>query len=69
MEDVRPLRKILFNSSLNISDDKLTEITCTTKHAENDMKYLDRHHTQVQTFKGKLYRPMDPSFPVKQQIV
>lgn len=69
MEDVKALRKILFNSSLNISDEMLTEIMCTTKHAENDMKYLDHRHVLVQTFKGKLYHPTDPSFPVKQQIV
>ena len=69
MEDVKALRKILFNSSLNISDEMLTEIMCTTKHAENDMKYLDHRHALVQTFKGKLYHPTDPSFPVKQQIV
>ena len=42
---------------------------CTTKHTENDMKYLDHRHALVQTFKGKLYRPTDPSFLVKQQIV
>ena len=69
MEDVRALRKMLFNSSLNISDEMLTEIKCTTKHAENDMKYLDHRHALVQTFKGKLYHPTDPSFPVIQQIV
>ena len=69
MEDVRALRKILFNSSLNISDEMLTEIMCTTKHAENDMKYLDHRHALVQTYKGELYHPTDPSFPVKQQIV
>lgn len=69
MEDVKALRKILFNSSLDISDEMLTEIMCTTKHAENDMKYPDHRHALVQTFKGKLYSPTDPSFPVKQQIV
>ncbi len=69
MEDVRALRKILFNSSLNVSDEMLTEIMCTTKHAENDMKYLDHRHALVQTFKRKLYQPTDPSFPIKQQIV
>ena len=69
MEDVRALRKILFNSSLNSSDEMLTEIMCTTKHAENVMKYLDHRHALVQTFKDKLYHPTDPSFPVKQQIV
>lgn len=68
MEDVRALRKILFNSSLNISDEMLTELMCTTKHAENDMKYLDHRYALVQTFKDKLYHPTDPSFPVKQQI-
>ena len=40
MEDVEAVRKILLNSSLNISDKMLTEIRCTTKQAENDMKYL-----------------------------
>lgn len=69
MKDVRALRKILFNSGLNISCKMLTEIMCTTKHTENDMKYLDHFHALVQSFKGKLYHPSNPSFPVKQQIV
>ena len=69
MEDVKALRKILFNSSLNICDEMLTESMSTCLHAENDMKYLDHRHALLQTFKGKLFHPTDASFPVKQQIV
>ena len=69
MEDVKALRKILFDSSLNICDEMLTENMCTSKHAENDMKYLDHRHALLQTFRGKLFHPTDASFPVKQQIV
>jgi len=69
MEDVKALSKILFNSSLNICDEMLTESMSTYLHAENDMKYLDHRHAQLQTFKGKLFHPTDASFPVKQQIV
>ena len=50
MKDVRALTKILFNSSLNISDEMLTEIMCTTKNTDNDMKYLDHRQALVQTF-------------------
>ena len=65
----KALRKILFNSSLNICDEMLTESMSTCLHAENDMKYLDHRHALLQTFKGKLFHPTDASFPVKQQIV
>ena len=44
MEDVRALRRIVFDSRLNISEDMLTENMTTTQYAENDMKYLDRRY-------------------------
>lgn len=40
MEDVKVLRKILFNFSFDISDEMLMEIMCIIKYVENDMKYL-----------------------------
>lgn len=68
MEDVRALRRIVFDSRLNISEDMLTENTSTTQYAENDMKYLDRRYELLQTFRGTLYHPTNAEFPIKQQI-
>ena len=63
MEDVRALRRIVFDSRLNISEDM-----STTQYAENDMKYLDRRYELLQTFRGTLYHPTIAEFPNKQQI-
>ena len=68
MEDVRALRRIVFDSRLNISEDMLTENMSTTQYAENDMKYLDRRYELLQTFCGTLYHPTNAEFPIKQQI-
>ena len=68
MEDVRALRRIVFDSRLNISEDMLTENMSTTQYAENDMKYLDRRYELLQTFRGTLYHPTNAEFPIKQQI-
>ena len=54
MEDVRALRRIVFDSRLNISEDVNMS---TTQYAENDMKYLDRRYELLQTFRGTPYRP------------
>ena len=51
MEDVRALRRIVFDSRLNISEDMLTENMSTTQYAENDMKYLDRRYELLRTFR------------------
>ena len=64
MEDVIALRKIVFD----ISEDMLTENMSTTQYAENDMKYLDRRHELLQTFRGTLYHPANAEFLIKQQI-
>ena len=50
MEDVRALRRIVFDSHLNISEDMLTEYMSTTQQAKKDMKYLDRRYKLLQTF-------------------
>ena len=68
MEDVRALRRIVFDSRLNISDDMLTENMSTTQYAENDMKYFDRRYELLQTFRGTLYHPTNGEFPIKQEI-
>ena len=68
MEDVRALRRIVFDSRLNISEDMLTENMSTTQYAENDMKYLDRRYELLQTFRGTLYHQPNAEFPIKQQI-
>ena len=68
MEDVRALRRIVFESRLNISEDMLIENMSTTQYTENDMKYLDRRYELLQTFRGTLYHPTNAEFPIKQQI-
>ena len=68
MEDVKALRRIVFDSRLNISEDMLTENMSTTQYAENDIKYLDRRYELLQTFRGTLYHPTNAEFPMKQQI-
>lgn len=68
MEDVRALRRIVFDSHLNISEDMLTENMSTTQHAEKDMKYLDRRSELLQTFRGTLYHSTKAEFPIRQQI-
>ena len=68
MEDVRALRKIVFDSRLNISEDTLIENTSITQYTENNMKYLDRHYELLQTFRGTLYHQTNAEFSIKQQI-
>ena len=68
MEDVKALRRIVFDSRLNISEDMLTENMSTTQYAENDMKYLDRRHELLQTFRVTRFHPTNAEFPIKQQI-
>ena len=68
LEDVKALRRIVFDSRLNISEDMLTENMSTTQYAENDMKYLDRRHELLQTFRGTLFHPTNAEFPIKRQI-
>ena len=64
----RALRRVVFDSRLNISEDMLTEHMSTTQYAENDMKCLDRPYELLQTFRGTLYHPTNAEFPIKQQI-
>ena len=68
MEDVRALRKIVFDSRLNISEDMLIENTSITQYTENNMKYLDRRYELLQTFRGTLYHQTNAGFPIKQHI-
>ena len=49
MEDVKALRRIVFNSRLNISEYMLIENMSTTQYAENDMKYLDFRYELLHT--------------------
>ena len=68
MEDVKALRKIVFDSRLNISEDMLIENTSITQYTENNMKYLDRRYELLQTFRGTLYHQTNAEFSIKQQI-
>ena len=68
MEDVKALRKILFASSLKITDEMLIEDMTSTSHAEMDMKYVDHRYELVQTLKGKLFHPTRGNFPITAQM-
>ena len=68
MEDLKALRKIVFESGLEISEEMLTEPMSTTQHAFDDLKYLDRRFELLQTFRGTLFHPTNTEFPIKQQM-
>ena len=57
LEDVRALRKIIFESSLNLSRKDIVENSSVTSvsHAVENMLYLDRRHELLLTFSDKLF--------------
>ena len=64
VEDVKGLQKILFASSLKITDELLIEDMTSTSHTEMDMKFLDQWYELLQTLKGKLFHPTSRNFPI-----
>ena len=56
LEDVRALRRIIFDSSLNFCRKTIVENSNVTavSHALENMLYLDRLHELLQTFRNKL---------------
>ena len=57
LEDVLALRKILFESRIDLSEKAVVENSgvVSASHAAEDVIYLDRRHILMQTFKGNLY--------------
>lgn len=69
VEDVRALRKILFESSLRLSRKDIVENSSVTSvsHAVENMLYLDRRHELLSTFSGKLFNASDTG-PIKRSM-
>ena len=66
LEDVRALRRIIFDSSLNLSRKTIVENSNVTavSHALENMLYLDRRHELLQTFRNKLFNESDENGPI-----
>ena len=69
LEDVRALRKILFNSSLGLSRKYIVEnsIVTSVPHAVENMLHLDRRHELLLTFSDKLFNATDTG-PIKRSM-
>ena len=59
LEDVLALRKIIFESGLELSLKTIIENSdvISAAHAAKDVKYLDHRHLLMQSFKDNLYHP------------
>ncbi|XP_068701266.1 uncharacterized protein [Montipora foliosa] len=69
LEDVRALRKILFESSLSLSRKDIVENSSITSvsHAVENMLHLDRRHELLLTFSDKLFNTSDTG-PIKRSM-
>ena len=69
LEDVRALRKILFESSLSLSRKDIVENSSVTSvsHAVENMLHLDRRHELLLTFSDKLFNASDTG-PIKRSM-
>ena len=69
LEDVRALRKILFESSLSLSRKDIVENSSVTSvsHAVGNMLHLDRPHELLLTFSVKLFNASDTG-PIKRSM-
>lgn len=70
LEDVRALRRIIFDSSLNLSRKTIVENSNVTaiSHALENMLYLDRRHELLQTFRNKLFNESDENGPITKSM-
>ena len=70
LEDVRALRRIIFDSSLNLSRKTIVENSNVTAvpHALENMLYLDRRHEILQTFRNKLFNESDENGPITKSM-
>ena len=71
LEDVRALRRILFDSPLNLSTEDIIQRSSVTSvsHAIENVLYLDRRHELLLTFSNKLFNASDDNGPVKKALV
>jgi len=71
LQDVTALRKILFDSSLNLTIAQIVNNSnlkpCS--HAFADMQFLDERFERMQTFKNKLYHPQSDNGAVKRRVI
>ncbi|XP_015771018.1 PREDICTED: uncharacterized protein LOC107349382, partial [Acropora digitifera] len=69
LEDVRALRKILFESSLSLSRNDIVENSSVTSvsHAVENMLHLDRCHELLLTFSDKLFNASETG-PIKRSM-
>ena len=69
LEDVRALRKILFESSLSLSRNDIVENSsvASVSHAVENMLHLDRRHELLLTFSDKLFNASDTG-PIKRSM-
>ena len=70
LEDVRALRRILFDSHLSLSKKTIVEnssVTSVSQAVEN-MLYLDRRHELLLTFSNKLFDASDDNGPIKRSM-
>ena len=70
LEDVRALKRIIFDSSLNLSRKTIVENSNVTavSHALEKMLYLDRRHELLQTFRNKLFNESDKNGPITKSM-
>ncbi|KAL9963249.1 hypothetical protein ACROYT_G032430 [Oculina patagonica] len=70
LEDVKALREILFNSALQLNQEKIVNCSgvISVEHAIASMSYLDRRHEILQTFSGRLFDPKDDNGAIKQSM-
>ena len=71
LEVVLALRKMLFSSNLELPTRTIVDHShlVTTKHAVEDMKYLDRRHNNMQTFNEIVFDPRTKNGFLKKNIV
>ena len=70
LEDVLALRKMLFSSKLELSDTYIVEHSSlvNSKHAFEDLIYLDARHENLLSLRGKLYYTESDNGTVKKNI-
>lgn len=68
LEDVKALRKIVFDSSLDFSNEILVKDMVSVKNVIDDTTYLDKRHERLQSFKGKLFHEREKGYPVTKCI-
>ena len=70
LEDVKALRRILFDSSLSLSKKNIVENSSviSVSQAVENMLYLDRRHELLGTFSNKLFDASNDNGPIKRSM-